>query len=57
MGNKKIKGKVTDTAVALLEAALSQSNAINEVLREITRAIHSSQSLDRLFESIHRPIL
>ncbi len=41
-------------AVSLLEAALNQSNAVNEVLREITRAVHSSENLDRLFETIHQ---
>ncbi len=37
-----------------LRVALKQSNEIGEVLREITRAIHSSDTLDRLFKTIHQ---
>ncbi len=36
-----------------LEIAQKQSNEINQVLREITSAIHSSENLNQLFETIH----
>lgn len=38
----------------MLQTGLRQSDDINEVLRDITRAIHTSENLDRLFETIHQ---
>ncbi|MFA5905219.1 MAG: diguanylate cyclase [Desulfobacula sp.] len=39
-----------------LQAALKQSHEIAEVLREITRAIHNSENLNHLFETIHQTL-
>lgn len=39
-----------------LQSALRQSKDMMQVMREITRAIHSSENLGHLFEKIHRAL-